>query len=241
MSTTDRDVRSVFVELADTLVADFDVIDFLDTLSRRVVELLDVSACGVLLADHHGALNLVAASTEQARLLELFQIQNSEGPCLDCHRTGWPVQSPDLTHAEGRWPNFAPAARRFGFAAVQALPMRLREETIGALNLFSANTGILSPDAVELGQALANAATIGILHERAVRRHELVIDQLQSALNSRVLIEQAKGVLAERLGFSVDEAFTALRAHARATNRKLAEVARAVIDDGLIITAPPAP
>lgn len=239
MTATDRRARDTFVELADTLVADYDVIDFLDTLAGRVVDLLGVTACGLLLVDHHQALNLVAASSEQARLLELFQLQNSEGPCLECYRAGTPVQCPDLTRVGQRWPRFARAALDTGYTAVHALPMRLRNEVIGAMNLFSATPGALDTEAVALGQALADVATIGILHERAVRRHEVITEQLQAALNSRILIEQAKGVLAEQLNVSVDDAFAVLRAHARAGNRKLREVAFAVIDGTLDLTAPP--
>ncbi len=241
MSESDRRVRDAFVEMADTLVADFDVIDFLDTLARRAVDLLGVTACGLLLVDHHGSLNLVAASTEQARLLELFQLQNAEGPCLDCFHSGQPVQCPGLAGAVGRWSQFAPAARAHGFAAVHALPMRLRDETIGALNLFSATAVPLDAEAVALGQALADVATIGILHERAVRRREVVSEQLQAALNSRVLIEQAKGVLAERLHISVDQAFAEMRTYARHHNHRLRDVAEAVVTHGLEITPQPGP
>jgi transcriptional regulator with GAF, ATPase, and Fis domain len=234
-----RRARQVFVELADTLVADYDIIDFLGTLTEQVVELLEVTACGVLLADNHGALNVLAASSEQTRLLELFQVQNAQGPCLDCYRTGRSVHCDDLTHATQRWPLFAPAAHQTGYAAVHALPMRLREEVIGAMNLFSANPGALNPDDIELGQALADIATIGILHERTVRRRDEVTDQLQTALNSRILIEQAKGAIAQRLNITVDQAFTALRHHARNTNTKITVVAAAIIDNHLHITQPP--
>jgi transcriptional regulator with GAF, ATPase, and Fis domain len=243
MSTIDRRARDTFVELADTLVADYDVIDFLDMLARRAVDLLSVTACGLLLVDHNQVLNLVAASSEQTRLLELFQLQNSEGPCLDCYHTGMPVQCPDLTQVGERWPLFAPAAIDTGYGAVQALPMRLRNATIGAMNLFSAAPEAMDPESVALGQALADVATIGILHERAVRQQEVVAGQLQTALNTRILIEQAKGVLAERLNISVDDAFTALRGYARAGNHKLRDLANGVIDGSLDITAlpPPAP
>ncbi|MFI9558025.1 ANTAR domain-containing protein [Nonomuraea endophytica] len=235
MSTLDdRRLRDTFVELADTLVDDYDAIDFVGTLSERVVELLDVAACGVMLADHHGAVNVLAASTEQTRLLELFQVQNAQGPCLDCYQSGHDVQCADLAEADERWPLFAPAARATGYAAVHALPMRLREQVIGAMNLFGSAPTPIEPADLAVAQALADVATIGILHERIVRRREEVADQLQSALNSRILIEQAKGFLSHRLNISVDDAFAALRNHARTTNTRITAVAAGVIENGLI-------
>jgi transcriptional regulator with GAF, ATPase, and Fis domain len=230
MAISNQRARDTFVTLADTLVAEFDIIEFLDMLAERCVELLGVAAAGLLLVDHRGTLNLVAASTEQARLLELFQLQNQEGPCLDCYRIGQPVSCPDLADAIERWPLFAPAAAEAGFAAVHALPMQLRQEVIGGLNLFSTEPSILDADAVGLGQALANVATIGILHERTVRHGELVVEQLQTALNSRIAVEQAKGVLAERLQVTVADAFTRLRGHARRTNQRLVDLATAVVN-----------
>lgn len=238
MSASDRAVRDTFVELADTLVDEFDVIDFLDNLTKRAVELLDVTACGVMLIDHNETMSVVAASTEQARLLELFELQNVEGPCLDCYRTGTATGSADLSRAGDRWPQFAPAARAAGFASVEAVPMRLREDVIGAMNLFSNHPRELDPDTIELGRALADVATIGILHERAVRRREVLSEQLQGALDSRILIEQAKGVLAERHQSSVSDSFQAMHAYARHHNRKLLGVARAVVDGELIIPPP---
>lgn len=229
MTTTDRRVRETFVELADTLVDDYDVIGFLDLLARRVVELLEIAACGVVLVDHHGTLNLVAASSEETRLLELSQLQNSEGPCLDAYRTGAPVSVEDLAADDDRWPRFAPVARMHGFAAVHALPMRLRETVIGAMNLFGTRPGRLAADSLALGQAMADVATIGILHERTARQHEIVAGQLQAALDSRILVEQAKGVVAERLGISMDDAFALLRDRARSTSRKLRDVAAEVV------------
>ena len=240
MSPSDGRAWRAFVKVADTLVADFDIIDFLETLAQTGVDLLGVSACGILLADQTGRLNLVAASTEQARILELSQLQNAEGPCMDAYRTLTVVTCPNLTAAGGRWPNFAPAALDAGFRAVHAVPMRLREQAVGAFNLFGAEAGALDAEATELGQALADVATIGILHERAVRRHEVVTEQLQVALNSRIVIEQAKGVLAERLRLDIDEAFATLRGYARQRNLKLAEVARAVAAGELDITPPAA-
>ncbi|GAB3974093.1 GAF and ANTAR domain-containing protein [Actinoallomurus acanthiterrae] len=231
MTVSDRRVRDVFVELADTLVDDFDIIDFLDRLAARCVELLDVTACGLLLVDHRGNLNLLAASTERARLLELLQLQGSQGPCLETYQSGRAVHCTDLAGADAasRWPRFAPAAAGAGFTSVHALPMRLRTDVIGAMNLFSAGQDPPDGATIELGQSLANAATIGILHQRALHHREMVTEQLQGALNSRILIEQAKGFIAERQGVSIDEAFDALREYARASNRKLLEVAEAVI------------
>lgn len=240
MSTSDRRAWRAFVKVADTLVADFDIIDFLETLAQYGVDLLGVSASGILLADQAGSLNLVAASTEQARILELSQLQNAEGPCMDAYRTLAVVSCPDLAADSSRWPSFAPAAVEAGFGAVHAVPMRLREQAVGAFNLFSAEAGALDAETTELAQALADVATIGILHERAVRRHEVVTEQLQVALNSRIAIEQAKGLLAERLHLGIDEAFAALRGYAREHNLKLAEVARAVAAGELDITAPAA-
>jgi transcriptional regulator with GAF, ATPase, and Fis domain len=236
MTASDRRVREVFIELSDTLVDDFDVIEFLDRLAGRCSELLGVSACGILLADHHGVLNLVAASTEQARLVELTQLQNLEGPCLDAYNTARPVQHPDLRDARSRWPRFTAAAISNGYLSVQALPMRLRDTVLGAVNLFSTNTGELDADTVTLGQALADAATIGLVHQRALARQEIVTEQLQNALNSRILIEQAKGFLSHSLGIGVDDAFTVMRSYARANNRRLTEVAEDIVQARLTLS-----
>jgi transcriptional regulator with GAF, ATPase, and Fis domain len=233
-------LSQTFVELTDTMVADFDVIDFLHVLTDRSVQLLDASAAGLLLADPRGDLRVVAASSEAARLLELFQIQNDQGPCLDCFRAGQPVAEADLAAAERRWPRFAPAAQQAGFAAVQALPMRLREQVIGALNLFRATPGSFDPADIRVGQAMADVATISLLHERNVRRSDTLNEQLQTALNSRVVIEQAKGKLAERLGLDMDQAFGLLRDYARARNLRLSDLAQAVIDGTQTLTGPTA-
>jgi transcriptional regulator with GAF, ATPase, and Fis domain len=223
-------LSATFVELTDTMVADFDVIDFLHVLTDRSVQLLDVSAAGLLLADPRGELRVVAASSEAARLLELFQLQNDQGPCLDCFRGGQPVTVADLNAEAQRWPRFTAAARQAGFAAVQALPMRLREQVIGALNLFRATPGTFDPANVRVGQALAGVATISLLHERSMRHGDTLNEQLQAAVNSRVIIEQAKGKLAERLGIDTAEAFSILRSCARNRNLRLADLARAFID-----------
>src|SRR5580692_12404686 len=223
-------LSETFVELTDTLVVGFDVIDFLHVLTDRSVQLLDVSAAGLLLADPRGELRVVAASSEAARLLELFQLQNDQGPCLDCFRSGQPVAAADLRAEAQRWPRFAGAAQEAGFASVQALPMRLRDQVIGALNLFRAEPGVFDPANVRIGQALADVATISLLHERSMRHSDTLNEQLQTALNSRVIIEQAKGKLAERLGLDTDQAFSVLRDHARTRNLLLSDVALAFID-----------
>ncbi|MFC4909518.1 GAF and ANTAR domain-containing protein [Actinomadura gamaensis] len=240
MAASEHRVQEVFIELTDTLVADFDIIEYLDRLAARCVEILGVDACGILLVDHHGALNLVAASTEAARLVELTQLQNSEGPCLDAFRTGRPVQGPGLDGPASPWPRFAAAAVAAGYTSVQALPMRLRQTMLGALNLFSVTSGPVSPATVALGQALADTATIGLVHQRALARQEVITEQLQTALNSRVIIEQAKGYLARHHDISVQDAFLALRRHARTTGRLLTVVAADVVHGNLDIAVPPA-
>jgi len=233
-------LSETFVELTDTMVGGFDVIDFLHVLTDRSVQLLDVSAAGLLLADPRGELRVVAASSEAVRLLELFQLQNDQGPCLDCFRDGRPVAAADLAAEARRWPRFAAAAQQAGFAAVQALPMRLRDQVIGALNLFRAVPGAFDPADIRIGQALADVATISLLHERSMRHSDTLNEQLQTALNSRVIIEQAKGKLAERLGLDMDQAFNVLRNHARARNQRLSELAQAFADGSETLTGPAA-
>ncbi|WP_020669507.1 GAF and ANTAR domain-containing protein [Amycolatopsis nigrescens] len=222
-----------FVELADTLIDDFDVIDFMHLLVDRCVELLDIDAAGLLLANTAGELQLIASSDERVRLLELLQLQNDEGPCLDAFRTGSTISHPDLTASNSRWTRFPSAAKAAGFKSVHALPMRLRDEVIGALNLFRDKPGELDQDAIRTANALVSVATIGLLQERSMRSQEVLIEQLQSALNSRVVIEQAKGLVAERLGTDLGAAFNALRGYARTNNRRLSEVANEVVTGSL--------
>jgi GAF domain-containing protein len=225
-----------FVELADTLVDDFDLVEFLHVLVDRCVELLDVSATGLMLADSHDQLQVMASSAEDIHLLELFQLQNDDGPCLECHRTGEPVSHPDLRVAADRWPRFAPAAAESGFRTVHALPMRLRSQVIGALNLFHTDPHALAPEVTRIGQAMADVATIGLIQERALHQHDTLVEQLQTALDSRVLIEQAKGVLAERHHIDPGNAFTLLRNYARNHGQRLTELAAAVIDGSTTAT-----
>jgi hypothetical protein len=218
-------LAATFVDLADTMVADFDIIDFLNLLTERSVELLSASAAGVLLAEPGGGLRHVANSSEAPGLVALFELQKDQGPGLDCLHTGRAVTAGDLRGAGARWPRFAPAAAEAGLRTVHALPMRLRDEVIGALSLFMTGPGQLDETGLRVGQALADVATIGLLQERSVRRSEIAATQLQGALNSRVIIEQAKGKLAERLNIDVDLAFRMLRDYARNNNQRLTEVA----------------
>jgi GAF domain-containing protein len=224
-------LSAVFVEMADTLVDDFDLVDFLHSLTGHATEIADAMAAGILLADHRGLLRFMAASSDQSRVVELFQIQNSEGPCLDCFQTGTAVINTDLRSAGGRWPVFAPTATDAGFGSVHALPMRLRDQVIGTLNIFGAEGARLDAADVAVVQALADVATIAILQERSVRRAETLTEQLHGALNSRVAIEQAKGALSKMLGVSTEQAFAMMRTHARSHRQRLEDVAQTVLDD----------
>jgi transcriptional regulator with GAF, ATPase, and Fis domain len=225
----ERLVSRAFVALADTLVDEYDIIDLLDHLVAYSVELLAADAAGILLADARGALHAVASSSEDAEMMELLQLQAEQGPCVDCFRSAAPVSVADLNQAADRWPRFvAAAAHQASFASVHALPLRLRGQAIGALNLLHRTPASLPEDDLALGQALADIATIGILQERAIRRGEVVNEQLQAALTSRVVIEQAKGVLAQHLGLSMDQAFNRLRGYVRGHNLRLADVARLI-------------
>jgi transcriptional regulator with GAF, ATPase, and Fis domain len=233
MERRDEWLARTFVELADTLVADYDVVDFLSTLAERCVELLESVEVGLVLLDRQGGLQVMASSTERMRVAELFEVQNEEGPCFDCQRRGEQVINATLTHAEDRWPRFGPMARDAGFKMVHALPLRLRSDVIGAMNIFDTELREMTPQQVNISQALADAATIGILQERSVRQQVDVAGQLQGALNSRIVIEQAKGVVAEQQKVSMEDAFAMLRGYSRSSHIPLSDVARAVIDRSL--------
>lgn len=235
--TSEREARlaSAFVQLADTLVEDFDVVDFLQLLSERCVGLLAASEAAVVLADATETLQVMAASSSHSHTLELLQLQNQEGPCLDCFQEAAPVVSTDLPTDRDRWPRFVPAALDLGYHGILALPLRLRDRVLGGLNLFYDQAGeAVAADRV-LGQALADIATIGLVQERTVRESLGLADQLQTALNARIAIEQAKGVLSERAGLEVDQAYERLRGYARSHNRRLREVAHDLLDGRLTI------
>jgi GAF domain-containing protein len=222
-----------FVTLADTLVDHYDIIDFLQTLAERCVDLVDVSAAGIMLADTQGALRHAASSNEQMRFVELMELQLEEGPCFDAFRTQAPVICASADHAAQLWPRFAPNLIEKDFEAVSAVPMRLRAEVIGSLNLFSSEPRALGDDDIQVVQAMADIATIGILQERSIRDAHAFSTQLELALESRIVIEQAKGIVAERSHIGVDDAFERVRGFARAHNRLLSETARQIIDGSL--------
>jgi len=226
-------IGRTFVELADTLVEDYDVIEFLHLLTERCVQLLGVTEAGVVLFDAHGRLRPLASSSERMQLVELIEVQTEDGPCLDCCRDGRQVREDDLAEATGRWPQFAPAALDAGFRSTYAVPMRLREERIGALNLFADRVNGLTGEDQALGQAMADVATIGLLHERVLHERAVVSGQLQTALNSRIAVEQAKGLIAEQASVDMGAAFELLRGHARHHNRRLGDVVSAVINRDL--------
>ena len=222
------------VGLADTLVDDYDVIDFMQTLAERSVELLDVSAAGIMLADGDGRLRHAACSSEQMRLVELLELQLEEGPCFDAFRHQTAVRSDTAEDTASRWPRFAPHARDGGFVAASAVPLRLRGQAVGALNLFSARAGALDDEDLAVAQAMADIATIGILQERLIRDQSVLTAQLETALQSRVIIEQAKGIVAERDCINVDDAFLRIRRFSRNTNRLLSDTARGIVDGTLV-------
>jgi transcriptional regulator with GAF, ATPase, and Fis domain len=236
---TDREavLTQTFVQLANSLVEGFDIIDLLTALADRCVELLHAAAAGIVLVDAAGDLHVMAASSRQARVLEMLQIQADEGPCLESYATGSIVTDSDLLQAGLRWPQFAPEAVERGFLAVSAIPLRMRSLVIGALNLFHGQPGLMTPTDVRLAQAMADVASVAIVQDQTVRAAEVRTAQLQHALDSRVAIEQAKGMLSERAKVDMDEAFGRLRSYARRNNRRLTAVASEIVIGVLPIEA----
>lgn len=230
-------LAKTLVALADTLVVDFDVVELLTVLTNGCVDILDVRAAGLMLVAPEGDLRVMASSSEAMRVLELFELQAAEGPCLDSYRSGDLVLDQDLATAHDRWPRFTPEALAAGFQTVHALPMRLRGTVIGALNLFHVDRASLRPDDVVAAQAMADVATIAILQYRAAHEAQAVNEQLNHALNIRILVEQAKGMVAEREGLTVEQAFSGLRRYARDNNRRLVDVASDVLDGTLASSA----
>lgn len=236
--TTTREHRLVdtFVALTDTLVDDYDVVDLLQTLVDRAVEIFDASAAGILLLNQDHELEVLASTSEQSSFVGLLQLNAGDGPCVECFRTGAPVSAEDPAEMRRRWPAFAAAAEESGFASVHAVPMRLRDTVLGSLNLFREHEGALSPDDALAAQALTDVATISILQQRTLEQASVAQTQLQRALDSRVVIEQAKGFVAHTHHVDMGAAFTMLRQHARTTREPLVDVARAVIERRLTLS-----
>jgi hypothetical protein len=233
MLSREAQISQLFVELADTLVDDFDVAALLHRLAESCVELLQVDAAGLMLANGRGGLGLIAWSPDSIEKLELFELQSDEGPCLDTYRSGRANVNVNVLAAQQRWPRFTAAALASHMRSTHALPLRLRGDRIGAMNLFSTTDRALSAEDIVLGQALADVATIGLLQQRAIRERSILADQLQVALNTRILVEQAKGMLAERTGLTPAETFTHLRRYARNSGQPLQVVAQRIIDGDL--------
>lgn len=223
-------INSAFVTLADTLIADFDLIDLLHTLVEVCARVLDVQAGGLVLADERGQLELMASTSEKADLVEVMQLNAGSGPCVDCFTSGVAVAVADIQDSGNKWPEFQAAMTSQGFRSVYATPMRLRGEVLGAMNLFGTSPGVLNARDASVAQALSDVATIGILQERGLREKHIVAEQLQHALDSRVLIEQAKGVVSAMGKMDVDQAFAAIRGYARSNNLTLRAVAVGIID-----------
>ena len=228
MTSREAETSEAFVALASSFALGYDVVDLLDELTGRCARILDVESAGLLLADREGVMHVMAASSDLTRQLEVYQLQRDEGPCLDCYRHGEPVVAADLAEAAARWPTFVPAAQAAGFASVHALPMRLRDHVLGALGLFGTSVGALNSKDMHLGQALADVASVALVQDKAVNDKALVIEQLQTALTSRVVLEQAKGVLAQVGNLSMGDAFTVLRSYARGHGLRLTDVAQSV-------------
>ncbi|KQX66294.1 GAF and ANTAR domain-containing protein [Angustibacter sp. Root456] len=233
MTAREDDIVAAFVSMAGSLAQGRDVNELLTDLAAECASLLDVSAVGLLLADRRGALHVVAASSERVADLEAFQAQRAQGPCHTCYLDGQPVHVPDLAAVASRWPDFASVAAQAGVASVHAVPMRLRDNVVGALNLFGTTPGALNESDLRLAQALADVATIALIQDRAAADKTLVNEQLQTALDSRVVLEQAKGVLSYNGDLDMAAAYAALRTYARDHNLKLTDLARAVVDRAL--------
>ncbi len=237
MSDTSRESRisAAFVKLADTLIADYDIVDLLDTLLLECIQILDTEAGGLMLVDAFGDLQVVASTNEQADFVELMQLNAGAGPCIESFTTGTAVAVADIDEFGTQWPQFRSAALQKGFRSVLATPMRLRGDVLGTMNLFSTHVGGLSARDAAIAQALTDVATIGILQERSIRESGLVSEQLQRALDSRILIEQAKGALSQTFSIGMDEAFAMLRNHARSRNLSLHAVAEGVANRSIDI------
>lgn len=238
MNTTTRETRitSAFVAVADTLTSNFDVVDLLHTLVQECTSILDTDAGGLMLVDGAGTLQLMTSTSEAADFVEIMQLGADSGPCIDCFTSGIAVTVPDIEDTGGRWPTFREAALQRGFRAAHATPLRLRGEVIGTMNLFAVRPGLLSERDAAVAQALSDVATIGIIQERIVREGTILAEQLHRALDSRILVEQAKGMLSHSFSVTMDEAFEVLRTYARTNNLTIRAVSSGISDRSISIS-----
>ncbi len=232
-ATAQQQLLQTFVRLADTLVDDYDVVELLQVLVDACRDLLETTAAGILLANERGELEVVASTSEASRLVEIMQLSAEAGPCIDSFRSGRRVAVPDIAHSQDSWMQFRGAAITQGFRSMDALPLRLRDTTIGTLNLLRSAPGVPDEEDITAAQAFADVATIGILHERSIRESSVLSQQLQAALNSRIVIEQAKGVVSQTHGVPIDEAFLIIRQYARSHSIGLSTVAARLVDRSL--------
>jgi hypothetical protein len=233
LMSREHDLLSACVEFADTLGTGYNVVDTAQHLADRCVELVEAEEAGIMLADRDGTLCHIASSCDSVRVIDLFELEQHSGPNLDAYESGLAAHRDLRESSGGAWPAFATRARDAGFASVSVLPLRLRNETIGTLGLFSSASEPLDSSEQLVAQAFADITTIGILQQRALGNGRVAVAQLENALDSRVVIEQAKGILSERLGISIDVAFTLLRGHARDHNASLQRTASGVVGHAL--------
>ncbi|MGC5172261.1 ANTAR domain-containing protein [Micromonospora sp. DT81.3] len=233
--TRERQLLQTFAKLADTLVDDYDVVELLQLLVDTCRDVLEMTAAAILLADGRGELEVIASTSESSRLVEMMQLSAEAGPCIESFRTGRAVSLSEIEDAPDAWAAFRRSALEQGYHSVEALPLRLRDATIGTLNLLRSEPGRPPDDDLSAAQAFADVATIGILHERSIRESAVLTEQLQTALNSRIVIEQAKGVVSHTRGVPIDEAFTLIREYARSHRLGLSQVAARLVDRSLDI------
>lgn len=220
-------INKAFVSVADTLTTDFDVVDLLHKLVEQCTTILETDAGGLMLVDDDGQLQLMTSTSEAADFVEVMQLTADSGPCIECFTTGASVSVSDIAETD-RWPAFRKAALQKGFRSAHAVPLKLRGQVIGTMNLFAVTVGALTQRDAAVAQALADVATIGILQDRISRENTILADQLHRALDSRILVEQAKGMIAHALTINIDDAFSLLRAYARANGLTIRDVAEGV-------------
>lgn len=235
--TREQQLVDTFVSLTDSLVADYDIVDLLQTLVDNATELFDAAAAGIMLVNDLQDLEVIASTSERSNFIGLMQLQAGEGPCVEAFTTAETVSVESPAEMQRRWPRFAAASQELGYSSVHSVPLRLRDITLGSMNLFREEAGALNADDAIAARALTDVATISILQQRTTEHANIVQTQLQHALTSRVIIEQAKGFLAHTHHVDLDSAFALLRSHARSHQVCIADVARDVVDRVITIPA----